>query len=199
MPIGERDRRLLALRARLFGPVLHVYTTCPQCGQELEYCFNSETLAGSTTEDHCPECETATFELDGAQIRMLNTADQMELSRLSEEQAGQFILEHCVAVQDNLEKPALERVLEAMLKHDPLTEIMLRLQCEPCGYVWSQLLDIIRFFQIEVDDFAQTLLQQVHILARAYGWSEQQILGLSAQRRSAYLGMVMSWGDFSID
>jgi hypothetical protein len=31
------------------------------------------------------------------------------------------------------------------------------------------------------------LLDEVHVLARAYGWNEREILGLSAARRAAYL------------
>ena len=37
---------------------------------------------------------------------------------------------------------------------------------------------------------AARLLAEIHTLARAYGWSERDLLGMSAVRRAAYLGMV---------
>ena len=37
---------------------------------------------------------------------------------------------------------------------------------------------------------ARALLAAVHTLARAYGWSEPDVLALSEQRRAAYLEMV---------
>ena len=37
---------------------------------------------------------------------------------------------------------------------------------------------------------ARRLLLDVHQLASAYGWSEMEILSLSATRRNAYLEMV---------
>jgi hypothetical protein len=37
---------------------------------------------------------------------------------------------------------------------------------------------------------ARSLLAEVHSLARAYGWTESEILALSPQRRSTYLEMV---------
>jgi hypothetical protein len=190
LPIGERDRRLLALRARIFGPALHVYTACPQCGAELEYQFDSEPLyAESLGQDDGP---SLTFQLDGVRIRLLNTDDQLRLSRMPAERAEPFILEQCVQVPEGGAELPLEQVLAAMLREDPLAEIMLQLQCGRCRYAWPQILDIVEFFQIELDDFARTLLQQVHMLARAYGWAERDILALSAERRASYLEMVLA-------
>jgi hypothetical protein len=39
--------------------------------------------------------------------------------------------------------------------------------------------------------WAERCLDQVHTLARAYGWSEAQILALSPVRRACYLGRVL--------
>jgi hypothetical protein len=40
-----------------------------------------------------------------------------------------------------------------------------------------------------MDARARALLAEVHSLARAYGWTEPEILALSPQRRAAYLEM----------
>ena len=42
----------------------------------------------------------------------------------------------------------------------------------------------------EIDARARVLLGEVHLLARAYGWTESEILALGATRRAAYLAMV---------
>ena len=41
-----------------------------------------------------------------------------------------------------------------------------------------------------MDARAQRLLMEVHLLARAYGWREADILGMSPARRNAYLQRV---------
>lgn len=185
LPIGERDRRLFALRSRLFGPSLHVFTTCPHCQLELAFSFDSEQLCGNGAEN-----QTAAFEFDGAKVRLLNTADQLTISRMPEDQVQQFIMENCVHVRDGQDIPSLDGIIDAMVQQDPLAEILLQMQCEQCGHQWPLLLDIVSFFQQELDDYARSLLQQVHILASAYGWSEQEILSLSTKRRLTYMEML---------
>jgi hypothetical protein len=39
---------------------------------------------------------------------------------------------------------------------------------------------------------ARRFLDEVHVLARAYGWAEAEILRLSEARRSAYLQRVLA-------
>ena len=36
LPLGERDRRLLELRAATFGPQMTAISRCPRCAEELE-------------------------------------------------------------------------------------------------------------------------------------------------------------------
>ena len=74
-------------------------------------------------------------------------------------------------------------------KH-PWAEIELNLQCPACRHCWSSLLDIVSFFWSEVSNQVKRLLAEVHLLARAYGWREADILSMSAARRKAYLDMV---------
>ncbi|HUD55174.1 MAG TPA: hypothetical protein VMR02_08095 [Terracidiphilus sp.] len=42
----------------------------------------------------------------------------------------------------------------------------------------------------QIEARARRLLYEVHTLAAAYGWSEREILSLSAPRRALYLEMV---------
>ena len=50
--------------------------------------------------------------------------------------------------------------------------------------------DIVSFFWREIEEFAIRTLREIHALARAYGWAEDQILALSPTRRRCYLEMV---------
>ena len=54
----------------------------------------------------------------------------------------------------------------------------------------ARTFDIGAFFWSEIDAWAGRILQQVHVLASAYGWSERDVLALSPVRRQLYLGMV---------
>ncbi len=78
-----------------------------------------------------------------------------------------------------------------MEEADPQGNVQLALDCPACGHRWLQAFDILTYLWREIDDWAQRTLREVHLLASAYGWSEQAILALSARRRHMYLEMVL--------
>lgn len=77
-----------------------------------------------------------------------------------------------------------------MLECDPQAEVLLQLTCPSCQREWMITFDIVSFLWIEIHAHAKRLLQEVHTVARAYGWHEADILALSPVRRQFYLEMV---------
>jgi hypothetical protein len=47
------------------------------------------------------------------------------------------------------------------------------------GYLWEEL-----------DAWAHRVARDVHVLASAYSWSEDDILGMTAERRGTYLDLI---------
>ena len=78
----------------------------------------------------------------------------------------------------------------ALAEADPGAELLLELQCPACERGWWELLDVATFLWAEVEVQARRLLREVHVLARAYGWREADVLALSPRRRRLYLEMV---------
>ena len=86
---------------------------------------------------------------------------------------------------------ALVDALDAQMRRlDPQAEIELKLDCAECRHHWVARFDIAHFLWREVEVEAARLLGEVHQLARAYGWSEPEVLALSPTRRRAYLAML---------
>jgi hypothetical protein len=77
-----------------------------------------------------------------------------------------------------------------MAKADPHAEMLISLSCPTCGKDWELLFDIAHFFWKEIVGQAQRLVYEIDTLARAYGWTEREILSLPAQRRRTYLEML---------
>lgn len=86
-----------------------------------------------------------------------------------------------------------EAVAQAMADADPQADVRLALDCPECGHRWSSPFDILSYLWDEIDDWAARLLREVHALASAYGWSERDILGMTARRRRLYLEMCGAW------
>jgi hypothetical protein len=209
-PIGRRDRGLLALRERTFGPRLISRSVCAACGGELETAFTVDQIAGGPAPaadapdgpEHGPA--PAEHEWSGygyrVELRLPDSRDLAELGRHDEpvESSRRRLLERCVvaAHRDGRRVPAArlpKRVARAIGERlaaiDPHADIEVSSVCPGCGEVWCAPFDVVEFFWTEIDAWARRLVRDVHTLARAYGWSEGEILALSPLRRQCYLDL----------
>lgn len=204
--IGERDRRLAAIRSRTFGPNLACRSACPNCADPLEWDLPSHALAGPEIPD------AVSVRLNGltATFRVPATEDLQSILPLPASEAPRALLQRCfhsaTRVGSNhapthapdLPEPGFEDLPQAMLAaaENALAEACpgsapeFDLTCPSCGHQWSTRLDLPAFVWIEVDAAARSLLRDVHQIASAYGWPEQDILALSPSRRAAYLELI---------
>jgi len=70
---------------------------------------------------------------------------------------------------------------------DTRADIELAPVCPRCGHRWAVVFDVCAFFWREIDAWARRILNEVHLLASRYGWSETDILRMSPWRRGFYL------------
>lgn len=73
---------------------------------------------------------------------------------------------------------------------DPQAVVRLKIVCDSCQHQWDEEFEVASFLWGEVDAWAGRLLREVHVLARAYAWREEDILAMSSRRRHCYLEML---------
>jgi hypothetical protein len=191
LPIGQRDRHLLELRERRFGPVADCVVRCSACTETLEFPLPLATLAVAVpTESH------GVVDWQGVRLRVRagTSRDLLALAGLSDPAAmAAALLQRCTSVLDGAEiaaavpADAAEAVATEMARLDPGADLRLELSCAACGTSWTSLFDIGAYLWREVEAEARRLLTEVDALARVYSWSESEILHLSRARRHAYL------------
>lgn len=198
LPLGERDRRLLELREETLGRGIEGVVDCPACRDPLDIALDARELRSGP---EVPNAVTERVSQDGVALRFrpANSHDLLAAERCAgvEEArrllAGRCLLETRCGDQRLLEADLSEEDLEAlgagMEEADPGAELLLELRCPACGHEWEEPLDVASFFWAELDVQARRLLRDVHVLARAYGWREGDILVLSPWRRRVYLEM----------
>lgn len=195
--IGERDRRLLQLRDELFGSKLEAIAICPKCAARLELVFSTRDLqtleAETSTSPEPRRLESGGYEVD---YRLPTSADLLEVAN-NPSQARELLLERCIDVRNDgvaipaaeLPGPLVKLLGEKMAQADPQAEVQLDLDCPACLHRWSTVFDILSYLWGEIEEWAERLLRDVHSLASAYGWSERDIIAMSARRRRLYLEM----------
>jgi len=202
LPIGERDARLLRFRALVFGPRGEGFAECPQCAERIEFPLDVASVALDEPKLVPPEGHAAACpgtvpthyekETNGTTLRFrLPTSRDLAgvVAAPDNEEALRLLVERCVGKED-LPDETIEALSRVMLEADPRAEITLRLTCPACAHEWNLLFEIAEFFWREISAQAQRLLREIDTLARAYGWTEREILGLSAQRRQTYLELL---------
>jgi len=197
LPIGRRDARLLRLREHLFGPQLMLVVPCPQCGQHLESQIGIRDIGCDPDQ---PATGTYTAESHGYRVtfRLPASDDLMALPQGSAAaHASEFLIGRCVLeVRDahgearpvpTLPENVVADITRHMERADPGADIELAFECPSCSHQWREVFDIVSFLWREIHAWAQRTLRDVHVLARAYGWREPDVLSLSPTRRQIYL------------
>lgn len=183
--IPRRDVALFDLRAELFGDGLECVAACPACDALLEMQLALSQIRPYGID---PPGDTFDVAVDGAPVtcRLPNTEDLLAASALADVDAARHLLmARCV---DTAEPSVRERA--AALVPFGAADVQLNLTCPECGHAWQTPFDIGAFVWTEIDRWAQRTLREIHVIAGAYGWTEGEILGLSARRRAAYVEMI---------
>lgn len=199
LPVGWRDGRLLELRTRTLGPRLESETRCPACGERLELDLRSEELRAASPRESHDASEPLTVHRDGFEVvfRLPTSRDLVEVGE--DGTAEDRLLARCVleargesgpVASEALPEPVVAAVGQAIAEADPLADVQLTLTCPACAHDWSEPFDPVAFFWTEIEALAPRLLREVHLLASAYGWSEGEILAMSAWRRRQYLDLL---------
>ena len=201
LPLGHRDALLLELYGRSFGPHLDLQARCPACGERLELELAvADLLAGDPPPGPEPR-ELQAGELT-LRFRLPGSEDVEAIAASSPEVAADLLLERCLLAawrgEDevealtaaDLDEQARTALASALAAADPRAELLLDLSCPACEHSWQALLEVADCLWYRLELAARGLLQEVHLLARGYGWREADVLALSSRRRRLYLEML---------
>jgi hypothetical protein len=178
LPIGRRDALLLELHA---GPELQATAACPACGGQAEFAVDTQALLARSAEAADPA------PVDSVTWRSPDSRDVAAAAAAGDPEAAERVLiERCVGFAE-LEPETRAAVAAAMAEADPLAEVLVDVSCPACGKGFVADLDVGGFVWAELRARARRLLLEVDVLARAYGWSEEEVLALGDRRRAAYL------------
>ena len=163
LPLGNRDRLLLGLRAELFGDELAARETCPACGGEYELSLTAEQLGfpGESEPDFSPPAEA---ELTAAgrryAVRAVTVADMLAAEAAPDPAAARATLVARAvpdAAPNSLDEAEVAETLEAL---DPLADIVIQVACPHCGEERELQFDAAAFAWQELAGRAPRILQR---------------------------------------
>lgn len=199
LDVGERNRRLLEVRRGLFGDWLRARVTCTACSAELELDLDVSAL---TDVGSCAAAQLHELQRDSLQLRfrLPTSADLIAVEASPDDAAARgLLIARCIVEAERdgrvlaateLSETEVVHLADGMAAVAPRAEILLDCRCAACGHEWQVVFDIVSFLVDELGTLARRLVSEVHVLALGYGWSEAEVLAMSARRRLAYLEML---------
>lgn len=192
--IGARNAALVALRAQLFGAKWQLRSECPACGESCEFGVDAYALAEQLAASLPDPARTHQLTVDGSSVsfRLPLAEDLRACARCADtDSAALALLERCLidAPMDALPDEARAAISTRMQELDPAALVSFEVRCPApaCAQSWSAALEVGASLHAEIKAAAERALLEVDALARAYGWSEAEVLALSPARRAAYL------------
>lgn len=200
LPVGDRDRLVLALRRMLHGDQLRCVFQCG-CGETLELELSvGELLGAAEPEPMPPAADGVTADGSRLQVRPACGSDQERAARLAlvdPAAAEQELLVSCVlearapdGSEVAVDGPVAEQAEALIAGLDPGAELLLAGDCPACGARVTAALDPISHLWTELEQHRAELEYEVHVLALHYHWSEHEIVALTPARRARYLDQI---------
>lgn len=195
LPVGARDRHLFATRRTLFGERLTERLTCPDCETEQEFDFD---VANVLAIEPAATDRVAVESGDWHVVFRLPTSADLLAAAAAPPAARSVLLARCALVVEHQGQPVDDEppadvvalVANAAAEADPAADVRVAMPCVECGRRNTATVDIAAHLWAELDNWARSLLLDVHVLATAYGWTEPDVLALSPTRRRHYLELV---------
>jgi len=210
LSMGDREALLLHIRRLTFGERMQFVLHCAACDAPMDLELNVSDLLVSTdtaTQQHYQEmfsCDDGRFRVSfhvptGTDVETAiqhgtGSADKARLELLArciesiEREDG---TEEFTAIQSHEWPPQLiEQLSRRLAEVDAQAEIQLQLTCPACECEFSSFFDVTGYMVLELEARERQIYQDVHQLALAYHWSENEILHMSSRKRKLYLEML---------
>lgn len=195
--LGARNIRLLRLHAALTPAPLEARLRCARCATENLFTVPAAEIAACPVPDPADRVE---LRLGRRRLvfRLPDMGDLKAAAGLSGDRAAPHIAARCLvegAANEPLAPALLARLADQWEKRDPAGSIDIDLECAECAAPLRARVDIAELVAAAVDRRVDRLYREIDVLARAYGWGEQEILALPVARRRRYLALIAARAD----
>ena len=180
---------LLDLRAAVMGPRVEAELACPACGVRVALIFPVRDLPRQAPTP--PEAPLPLHDLTAGDLAALEAAGllgEAALTFLVTRAAG-IDVDAAQAALSGPDRDALTAALEVRVAGLSLD---LATRCTDCAAPIEAPFDVAAFLDAELQARAARVLDEVHLIATAYHWSEAEILGLTFRRRQDYIARILA-------
>jgi hypothetical protein len=188
---SARDRILVRIYSDLYGNRIETTLNCGTCGKLFDLSLElSELMRGAEAGSALasPAGDGTYVMADGVRFRLPTGADELRIRDLPREKAVYELLECCVL--DGRERYDPRAVQDAMEQVAPIIDVDINTSCPECGSGTRVRFDLQEYLLRSLMQERRRLWRETHILATAYGWGLNDILGLTRSDRRTLVDLI---------
>jgi hypothetical protein len=186
LSIGERDALLVRIRQLVIGDLLAGLCPCAECREGNEFELDTASLPPTAP----PEGGVVAISAGDRMVRarLPNSVDLAAVAALDDESAAaRAILRRCLVDDAAIDDALLAAFDGAMERCEGVAGIEIAFTCSACRAPNRAPFDIAGFLWSEISERVERVIEDVDVLASAYGWGEADILAMSDRRRALYV------------
>jgi hypothetical protein len=186
----------------VYGPLVRSVLVCGECGERFDTDFELASLIASlsatTGQPRVRPLTDGVFETEqGVKFRLPTGQEECAQIGMPPAEGAKWLLGQCL-VDGDLES-AGETVQLAMEQVAPVADVDMRAQCPECGASQTVHFDLQSYLLSGLMNERKTLVTEVHLLARAYGWSRSEIMDMPRSQRKSAVSLItgaepVRWG-----
>jgi hypothetical protein len=192
LPIGDLDLLIVSRRREILGDAFVAEGSCPGCSAHVDVHFSLADFASHhrprTTRAAAPAPEPGWWRLRALEVtfRLPVAADVLAVAGRA---SARLLLEQR-CVRGDRDARARRLTSRAMSVLGPALRAEVAGVCPECSADVLLDVDARELCLAELRFLANSVLDDVHVIAAAYGWPEAAILGLPSSRRIRYASLI---------
>ena len=192
LPIGDLDLLIVSRRREILGNAFVAEGSCPGCTAPVDVHLSLAEFARHhrprTTRAALPAPEPGWWRLRAREVtfRLPVAADVLAVAG----QADARLLLEQRCVRGGHDARARQMASRAMSVLGPALRAEVAGVCPECSADVALDVDARELCLTELRFLANSVLDDVHVIATAYGWPEAAILGLPSSRRTRYAALI---------
>ncbi|MFZ4476678.1 MAG: hypothetical protein ACOYPR_15880 [Saprospiraceae bacterium] len=191
--IEQRDRELFNLRIQMFGQEFQSICSCPSCGFRMEWKFDVNEINLDKLPDIPPanrfDVVVNDYKLH-CRLPVVNDLFSQNHENLFWECLLSVFFANAPVASKTINPEIQQMIHQEVERLCPVSSLSFQFVCHECSKPWEEPFDISDYLIKEINQWAASILLEVSLLARAFGWPETTIVNMSQKKRSHYLSLI---------
>ena len=179
LAVCDLDRIVAMAFGALIGPVAEIHCRCSACSTPFELAIAIDGLVRNPEAGDAVALDPLRFRLPGGTVIRLPVVGDLADRDAATDGPRPFV---CEPGDD-----APEAIEAALARLCPTTSELVETECPSCGVAMTVDFDLAVFLMKSLLRERDLLLREVHVIARAYGWSLAEILSLPRDIRHGFV------------